>query len=186
MANKNKKTSIGVFNILKSIVDYKKTNLKQIVSMGHRAEIEEPIIYSHINALNQYIRTNRYDAADVRETECEIADLEHQAIGIRTKINKGRFAAKELDQVKIFDQMYKTIAYAPTIKELQQEKIATEIKIAKIENSMDICELNMEPGIYSDDIINQAKQDMEHYQQEYTYQNKKLQNIISQLNQLQK
>ena len=97
MAKTSKKVSMGVMNLLKSVMDYKVKPLRVLADAGVRAANEESKVCEVISNLNSYIaNARRYDAADAREAEAELYDYELRAAAIRSKVDQGHNAQKQL------------------------------------------------------------------------------------------
>ena len=96
MPKANKKVSMDVINILKSVMDYKVVPLRATVDAGKRAAQEEPVICEAISSLQHFIDNSRYDRSEALEAERELADYEIQASAVRNKINRGNIAAPQL------------------------------------------------------------------------------------------
>lgn len=171
MSNTGKKVSMAVIDVLKSIMDDKAKKLQATIADGRRAKSEEPLICEQITALRRFVVNSRYDRNEMQEAESDLADYEQQAAGIRAKINRADNAERDIVWVDKFNVSYaqikQRIKNQPRINILKEQLAAIESDIAKIEHGIDICELNMAPGVYSDEVAQQAQEDMKKYQLEY-------------------
>ncbi len=188
MATQKKKAPMALFNVLKSVVDYKAKQIRQAISVGDRAKEEEKQVCAQIASLRQFISSNRYDPAEVKEAEADLVDYEHQAAAIRGKIVQAETIKQQNDMqwVDKFNSTYRFVLIQPKIYELNQQLTEIEGNIAKIEHGIDICELNMAIGVYSDEVAQQAQVDMEKYQREYEVEAEKWRNVMRQIKELEK
>lgn len=188
MSIQKKKASKALFDVLKSVVDYKAKKIKETISAGERAKEEEILICSQIASLRQFISNNRYDPTDVREAEADLVDYEQQATAIRGKIVRAKAIKQQndLQWVDKFNSTYRVVLNQPKIHELNQQLADIEWKIEKIEHGIDICELNMAVGVYSDEVAQQAQVDMEKYQRDYAVEVEKWRNVMRQIKELEK
>ncbi|MBQ5700291.1 MAG: hypothetical protein IIV74_03295 [Alphaproteobacteria bacterium] len=177
MAKTNKKVSMGVMNLLKSVVDYKVKTLRIVADAGKRAADEETRVCEIISNLNDYIaNARRYDAADAHEAEAELYDYESQAAAIRTKIIRGEKAKTQLQYADRFYKMYDDVKGKRKAVHVIAERAELEDKIAVLEKCMEACEINMTPGLYSADVAEQAKREYDLYVAECAILYKQLQN----------
>ncbi|MBQ2859447.1 MAG: hypothetical protein IJE82_03730 [Alphaproteobacteria bacterium] len=190
MSKTNKKVSMDVINILKSVMDYKVKPLRAAVDAGKRAAQEEPGILEYISSLQHFINNSRYDRTEALEAEQEMADYEIQASGIRAKINRGTMAAEQLVYADKFYESYKDtcrqIEIGPQLQKLEFERVQLERRLVSLENNMDACEINMTPSLYGADIANQSRTDYEQFSDEYDRIYAKLQHVLWQIKSLQK
>ena len=190
MSKTNKKASMDVINILKSVMDYKVKPLRAAVDAGKRAAQEEPGILEYISSLQNFINNSRYDRAEALEAEQEMADYEIQASGIRAKINRGTMAAEQLVYADKFYESYKDtcrkIEIAPQLQKLEFERAQLERRLVSLENNMDACEINMTPSLYGADVANQSRTDYEQFSDEYDRIYTRLQHVLWQIKSLQK
>ena len=190
MPKTKKKVSMNVIHILKSVMDYKVRPLRNAVTAGKYAAMEEPVVCEYIASLQNFINNSRYDRSEAMEAEQEMADYEMQASGIRAKINRGNAAAEQLVYADKFYKSYADtchqIEIAPQLQKLESERAALESRLASLEHNMDACEINMTPNLYGVDIADQSRADYEHYSQEYDRTYQQLQNVLSHIKSLQK
>ncbi len=190
MPKTNKKVSMDVINILKSVMDYKVKPLRAAVNAGKYAALEEPVICEHISALQHFIDNSRYDRAEAMEAERELADYEMQASGIRAKINRANEAAAQLAHADKFYASYQDTCYrieiAPQLQKLDLERAQLESRLTSLEQNMDACEINITPNLYGGDVAEQSRTDLERFSQEYDRTYESLQNVLRQIKSLQK
>jgi hypothetical protein len=189
MPKTNKKVSMAVIDILKSIIVAKEKTLRAAVDAGKQAALEEPGIHEQIASLQHFINNSRYDPYEKKEAERELAEKEIQASTIRDKINRGNTAATQMVYAKQFYESYKDtcrqIEIAPQLQKLEFERVQLERRLVSLENNMDACAINMTPGLYGADIANQSRTDYKFFCEQYKAVHNQLQKIISDINQLQ-
>lgn len=190
MSKTKKRTPIGVFEVLKSIMDAKVATLNVVVNTGNRAQAELPVICERIHNLQEFARTNRYDSSDVRETETEIIEYEYQLHGIQKKIARGQMAEKELVYAKDFYASYadtcRKIQNMPAIHDLQSQCRIIEDRLSRLEDNMFACEINIDEMTRTPDVVAQSQDDLERYSREYREQSACLDALRAQLAMLQK
>lgn len=189
MSKTNKKVSMDVINILKSIMDYKVKPLRAAVDAGKQAALEEPVIHEQIASLQHFIDNSRYDRSDKKEAEQEMAEYKIRASIIRDKINRGNTAAAQMVYAKQFYESYqdtcRKINNIPKIRDMESERAELENRLATLERNIEACEINMTPNLYGADIANQSRTDYKFFCKQYNAAYKQLQKIISDINQLQ-
>ena len=190
MPKTNKKVSMNVVHILKSIMDYKVTPLRAAVDAGKHASQEEPVICEAISSLQRFIDNSRYDRSEALEAERELADYEIQASAIRGKINRGNAAAAQLVHADKFYKAYmdtcRKIENAQKIRALESERATLENRLAMLERNMEACEINMTPNLYGVDFADQSRADYEFFAAQYENAYNRLNKVMSDINQLQK
>ena len=190
MPKTNKKVSMNVIHILKSVMDYKVRPLRNAVAVGKNAAMEEPVVCECIASLQNFINNSRYDRSEAMEAEQEMADYEMQASGIRAKINRGNAAAEQLVYADKFYKSYADtchqIEIAPQLQKLESERAALESRLASLEQNMDACEINMTPNLYGGDVAEQSRGDYEYFAQEYNKTYESLKNVMQRIKLLQK
>lgn len=190
MPKTNKKVSMDVINILKSVMDYKVKPLRAAVDAGKRATQEEPVICEAISSLQHFIDNSRYDRSEALEAERELADYEIQASAIRDKINRGNMAVAQLVHADKFYKSYqdtcKKIENAPILRTMESERAELENRLATLERNMEACEINMTPNLYGIDFADQSRADYEFFAAQYENVYNRLHKVISDINQLQK
>lgn len=189
MSKTNKKVSMDVINILKSIMDYKVKPLRAAVDAGKQAALEEPVIHEQIASLQHFIDNSRYDRYEAMEAERELAEYETQASTIRNKINRGNTAAAQMVYAKQFYESYRDtcrkINNIPKIRDMESERAELENRLATLERNIEACEINMTPNLYGVDFAAQSRTDYKFFCEQYNAVYKQLQKIISNINQLQ-
>ena len=125
MPKTNKKASMDVINILKSVIEYKVNPLLE----GNRAVQEAFIMHKQIAALQNLIENNgRCDRSDRMEAEYEIpTKYKKQALAIGKKIKASKEAATALEQARKFYESYQTIKRITEIESLESKYKAWEI-----------------------------------------------------------
>ena len=177
MAKTSKKVSMGVMNLLKSVMDYKVKPLRVLADAGVRAANEESKVCEVISNLNSYIaNASRYDASDAREAEAELYDYELRAAAIRSKVDQGHNAQKQLCYADKFYKMYAEIESKQNADRVVAERAKLEDRIAVLEKCIEACEINMTPGLYSADVVEQAKREYDLYVVEWAALYRQLQN----------
>ncbi len=190
MSNPKKRTPIGVFKVLKSIMDAKVAPLREAVNTGNRAQTELPVLCERISNLQTFIRNSRYDPSDTREAEIEITEYEYQLHGIQKKIARGQSAEKDLAYAEKFYASYadtcRKIQNMSAIRELQSQCRIIEGRLSCLEDNMFACEINMDETVRTPDIVTQAQDDLEAYSREYREQSVCLDTLRARLAELQK
>lgn len=190
MSNPKKRTPIGVFEVLKSIMDAKVAPLREAVNTGNRAQTELPVLCERISNLQTFIRNSRYDPADVREAETEITEYEYQLHGIQKKIARGQSAEKDLVYADNFYASYadtcRQIRNMPMVDELRRQCRALEDKLSRLEDNMFACEINLDEAARSSAVVAQSRDDLDAYSREYQEQSAQLDLLRAQLASLQK
>lgn len=189
MSKTNKKVSMDVINILKSIMDYKVKPLRAAVDAGKHAALKEPVIHEQIASLQHFIDNSRYDRSDTMEAERELAEYEIQASTIRDKINRGNTAAAQMVYAKNFYKSYqdtcRKINNIPKIRDMESERAELENRLATLERNIEACEINMASNLYGVDFAVQSRTDYKFFCEQYNAVYNQLQKIISDINQLQ-
>lgn len=190
MTNTNKKASINIFHVLKSVMDYKVRPLHTTADAGKRAMHEEALIYETLSALRTFISNNmRYNPGEAREAEAELADYESQLSAISQKVLQGKNAAEQLKHANKFYSTYKNVCRqyntAKTLQGLESQRINLENQLAELDRRIEVCEINMTPNLYNEDIAKQSNQDYMYYYKEYENASKQLQTVIADIKSLQ-
>ena len=189
MSKTNKKVSMDVINILKSIMDYKVKPLRAAVDAGKHAALKEPVIHEQIASLQHFIDNSRYDRSEAMEAERELAEYEMQASTIRDKINRGNTAATQMAYAKQFYESYRDtcrkINNIQKIRDMESERAELENRLATLERNIEACEINMTPNLYGVDFADQSRTDYKFFCEQYNAVYNQLQKIISDINQLQ-
>lgn len=189
MSKTNKKVSMDVINILKSIMDYKVKPLRAAVDAGKQAALKEPVIHEQIASLQHFIDNSRYDRSEAMEAERELAEYEMQASTIRDKINRGNTAATQMAYAKQFYESYRDtcrkINNIQKIRDMESERAELENRLATLERNIEACEINMTPNLYGVDFADQSRTDYKFFCEQYNSVYNQLQKIISDINQLQ-
>lgn len=176
-----KTANIGVFHILKSVMDAKATKLRATVDVGCRAEQERPVLYEHISHLQQYVISNRYDRDEVRDAEMTMNDYEQQAPAINTKIDCGKIAQAELKYVDMFNNTYNMVVAAPILRNLWEQYRQIEARMDILDERMFACEINMNPSERNASVVAQSETDMEMYASEYASLTERLNDVRRQI-----
>ena len=188
-AEPTKRATLATFNILKSIMDYRARELQSAVDAGERAVQEETEICARISALQQFVISNRYDPSDAREAEQDLEDCEFQAGAIRQKIIRGRIASAQLSHVHKFNRTYNAVsdivANSPRLQDLKNARAELETRLARLDNCIDACEINMTPNVYSPELAGQSAECLSGYTQEYAQLTQRLQSITSEIRRLE-
>ena len=189
MSKTNKKVSMDVINILKSIMDYKVKPLRAAVDAGKHAALKEPVIHEQIASLQHFIDNSRYDRSEAMEAERELAEYEMQASTIRDKINRGNTAATQMAYAKQFYESYRDtcrkINNIQKIRDMESERAELENRLATLERNIEACEINMTPNLDGVDFADQSRTDYKFFCEQYNSVYNQLQKIISDINQLQ-
>lgn len=190
MANQKKCAQIGVFHILKSIVDTKVPRLHDRVSAGKRAQTEYPILVDNIKALRQYVMNCRaFDPAEYREAAADLDDKEMQLDGIQKRINNGAAAERELAYAAVFNQTYDTVCKkndASRIYELRALADELEERMSRTEDKIWACQVNMDNASRAPYIVAQAHSDADKYLAQYQELEDRLLQVRTQIKQLEK
>ena len=159
MPKTNKKASMDVINILKSVIDYKVNPLLE----GKRAVQEAFIMHKQIASLQNLIENNcRCDRSDRMEAEYEIpTKYKKQALAIGKKIKASEEAATALEQARKFYESYQTIKHITEI-----EYIESKYKVLEIHYSLTGLELaKLEP--FKQNFSKDERKIFEKYNNEY-------------------
>lgn len=186
-----KKTPIGVFHILKSVMDAKHQAAISHIELAKRASAEYPILCEHITALNQYIRNCRaFDPREQREAELDLADKEYQLLGIQSKIFRGQNAKQELVHTEKFYNIYQDVIKqhksAPKIRELREQANIIEAQMDSLDDKIWACETDMDSSCRSLSYVEQARSDAITLKAQYDELASNLACIKVQIKQLQK
>ena len=181
MVAHKKSVNIGVFNILNSIMNAKAAKLHATIDAGRRAEQERPVLYEHISHLQQYIISNRYDRAEMRDAELTMNDYEQQAAAINAKIDRGNAAQAELQYVDMFNKTYNDVVVMPILRKLREQYVQIESRMDILDERMFACEINMNPYERSASVVEQSETDMAIYQSEHAQLSAQLDDIRRQM-----
>ncbi len=186
MTEQKKKVSIGVFHVLKSIMDNKAQTLQNDVLAGDAAEHEHQLMHEHIAHLQRYASRNySSDPAEAREAEDLIESYEYQMKGIGKKIERGNIARKQLPIIKDFNTTYYDVCDIATtaqrIKDLMARRNTLEMRLASVEKNIESCEISAMPDTYRTNVTEQAQSDLERYNAEYARLTQDLQNVNREL-----
>lgn len=191
MTNQKKGAQIGVFHILKSVVDAKVSGLQDRVSAGKRAQTEYPILVDNIKALRQYVMNSRtFDPSEYYEAAADLDDKEMQLDGIQKRIDNGRTAERELTHVASFNQTYGAVCKkhnnASRIHELRAVADELEECMSHLEDKIWACQINMDNTSRAPYVVAQAHADAAKYHEEYNELENRMSKIKEQINQLTK
>ena len=190
MSNQKKRTPIGVFEVLKSIMDAKAKTLHETINIGKRAKTELPVLCERISNLQTFIWNSRYDPVEAREAEIELADNEYQLAGINKKIEKGGLAVADLVYVDKFNASYESVCNhvrnTSLIRDLRGQCRVIEDKMSQLEERIFACEVNMDADVRSPDVVAQAAADLEAYNRSYSEYNATLEALRAKISDLQK
>ena len=186
MTEQKKKVSIGVFHVLKSIMDNKARTLQNDVLAGDAAEHEHQLMQEHIAHLQRYASRNySSDPAEAREAEDLIESYEYQMKGIGKKIERGNIARKQLPIIKDFNTTYYDVCDIATtaqrIKDLLARRNTLEMRLSSVEKNIESCEITATPHTYGANVTEQAQCDLERYNVEYAKLTQDLQNVNREL-----
>lgn len=191
MTNQKKGAQIGVFHILKSVVDAKVPKLQDRVSAGKRAQTEYPILVDNIKALRQYVMNSRtFDPSEYREAAADLDDKEMQLGGIQKRIDNGRAAERELAHVASFNQTYGAVCKkhnnASRIHELRAVADELEERMSRLEDKIWACQINMDNASRAPYVVAQAHSDADDYVAQYQEVEERLLKVMEQIRQLEK
>lgn len=186
-----KKAKIGVFHILKSVVDAKTAPLHYVVETGRRAQAEYPVMCEHIAALHQVISNCRtFDPNERREAEQDLEDKEVQLTGIQNRIERAQSAKNVLSDACKFNSIYTEVCNAHNnaayIKELKGIAEELEEKMCVLEDKIWACQINMDPTSRAPYIVAQAQADADEYAAQYQDLETRLQAARNKIRQLQR
>lgn len=191
MTNQKKGAQIGVFHILKSIIDTKVPGLNDRVSAGKRAQAEYPILVDNIKSLRRYAMNCRsFDPAERRDAEADLDDKEMQLDGIQKRIENGQSAERELVHIASFNQTYNTVCQkynnVSYICELCAVADELEERMSHLEDKIWACQINMDNASRAPYVVAQAHSDADYYAAQYQEVEKRLLKVRAQIKQLQK
>lgn len=191
MTNQKKGAQIGVFHILKSVVDAKVPVLQDRVSAGKRAQTEYPILVDNIKALRQYVMNSRtFDPSEYYEAAADLDDKEMQLDGIQKRIDNGRTAERELAHVASFNQTYDAVCKkhnnASRIHELRAVADELEERMSHLEDKIWACQINMDNTSRAPYVVAQAHSDADDYVAQYQEVEERLLKVMGQIKQLKK
>ncbi len=191
MTDQKKVAPIGVFHILKSVVDAKVPKLQDRVSAGKRAQTEYPILVDNIKALRQYVMNSRtFDPSEYREAAADLDDKEMQLDGIQKRIDNGRTAERELAHVASFNQTYGAVCKkhnnASRIHELRAVADELEERMSHLEDKIWACQINMDNTSRVPYVVAQSHSDADDYVAQYQEVEERLLKVMEQIRQLEK
>lgn len=191
MATKNQGAQIGVFHILKSVVDGKLPGLQESVAVGKRAQTEQPILVDNIKSLRQYVSNCRaFDPSEYREATADLDDKEMQLDGIQRRIDSGRTAERELAYAALFNTTYNTVCKrhnnASRIRELKKLREELYERQYRLDDKIWACQLNMDLACRLPGLVNQAQEDANKYMTQYNELAARIQAINTEIEQLQR
>lgn len=161
------RANIKLFGILIGIVDAHKTRLEKQVRQGHIAAREIEGINHQIDDLEDYNIINRHDRREVEDNNRYIESL-NQDINDREVIaRRGESAAAQLPEIYAFEKKWKPILNMAEIEQIKAQYKVCEDRLAKLDDRIDACEINMDPSVRTPDVVAQAARDLEHYKSEY-------------------
>ncbi|MBR2342140.1 MAG: hypothetical protein IKA73_01605 [Alphaproteobacteria bacterium] len=178
-AKKTKRpVNIGVFHILKSIVDYKMPSVRAAVDAGHRAADEGRLIGEQIDSLERYVVANRYDRNETREAEALISDYRDQLCGIERKIMHGTEMEQHVAAAAQFEKTYKaavnkhkadsTCSVSPhSLACLQARYDELEAELGRLDDLIFATTINCDPDSRSEDLVQDSLRDLEYYNARY-------------------
>lgn len=167
MTNTRKAVSVGIMNILKSVMTHRAKQLQHAITAGEEAKKQENLLEKQIDSLNEYVAANRHDRVEVRETESEIAEYEQRLSDVRSRIYAGQSAQNQLRWVDKFNVTHREFVYGPKIRELQSEIYQIEDKMDSLDRRMFNCEINMDEYERGADVFLQSQSELEYYRNEY-------------------
>lgn len=178
-AKKTKRpVNIGVFHILKSIVDYKMPSVRAAVDAGRRASDEGRLIGEQIDSLERYVVANRYDRSECREAESMISDYRDQLCGIERKIMHGAEMKQHVAAAAQFEKTYKSAvaehragttraADADSLARLQARYDELEAELGRLDDKIFATTVNCDPDSRSEDLVQDSLRDLEYYNARY-------------------
>lgn len=178
-----RRVNIGVFNILKSLVDNKRPALQSAVDNGHRAISKIDNCHRNISNLQRFIDNNRYDRADTIEAQSEIADMEHEISVLQPVANKLASAQRELNAAENFDKTYNRVVKDACLVELRRQYDKLDEYSEILSDTMFAAQANMNPSERDANTYEQAIADTERYRQEYEDTIQRMQEIAAQIKQ---
>ncbi len=113
-------------------------------------DAEIKMLCASIVATEQYIATNRFDRAGVREAESDLAEMEARLYALRHQ-----------------QRLFRTTATRNKIQSLYQEYNQLDARQNKLDDRMFACQVNMDTTCRDAATCSQASEDYEHYAQEY-------------------
>lgn len=175
-----KRVNIGVFHILKSIVDSKVAVAKPLVARATQAEATLPDLWSHLQSLRDWERSiSRYETPRYEDGEDTPADLEIKIGKAKQDAARGVYARQDL---KFADEF--NITYKLAIREPQMQAFRAELHDAEAwaEHWS-----RMRSGISLDDYedIDDMERDRAYFTCEYEQAVKNVRDLKSKLNELQ-
>lgn len=168
-----------IFDILKSLVDKKVPVLRRQLVQGVDARHKIVSLQSQISDLQKYVVNNRYDRAEVLETEELIYKYEQDIKDLKEVAIKSDFAHRELNESAKFYTTYKIIRNKSKLDKLHYEYNILDERADKLNDLMFVCEINMDQAERSPEVYEQASDEMKRYEAEYL-------TIINRMNQITK
>lgn len=190
-AKKTKRpVNIGVFHILKSIVDYKMPSVRAAVDAGQRAADEGHLIGEQINNLERYVVTNRYDRSECREAESMISDYRAQLCGIERKIMHGAEMEPHVAAAAQFEKTYKSAvaehragttraADADSLAGLRARYNELESELSRLDDQIFAATVNCDPDSRSEDLVQDSLRDLEYMNARYAELTQQQSQILS-------
>ena len=172
-AKKTKRpVNIGVFHILKSIVDYNMPSVRAAVDAGRRAADEGRLIGEQIDSLERYVVANRYDRNETREAEALISDYRDQLCGIERKIMHGAEMEQHVAAAAQFEKTYKAAVNKCSVSPhslacLQARYDELEAELGRLDDQIFATIINCDPDSRSEDLVQDSLRDLEYYNARY-------------------
>lgn len=175
-----KRVNIGVFHVLKSIVDSKVAVAQPLVVRAKKASDSLPGLYAYLQSLQDWERSiSRYETPQYEAGEDTPSDLERKISCTEEDVARGELAARDLMFADKFNATYKLAMLTPKLNAVRKELRDAEAWVehwAALKNS--ICLDDYEDA---DDM----ERDKGYYAQEYERALRNVRNLKIKLNDLQ-
>ena len=175
-----KRVNIGVFHILKSVVDFKAAKAKPLAESAEQADAELPGLNVRLQGLRDWEASiSHYETPRYEKGEDTPADLEHKIEIAKDNIARGAFAIQELKFADKFNATYKVAMLEPRLEAFRIDLRDAE---AWVEHWA-----RMRNGISLDDYedTDDMERDRTYFAFEYEQAIKRVRELKSKLNELQ-
>lgn len=175
-----KRVNIGVFHILKSVVDSKVAVARPLVVRGKKASEALPGLYAHLQSLQEWERSiSRYETPHYEADEDTPADLERKIESAKMDTARGELAAKDLKFADEFNVTYKLAVLTPKLDAVRKDLRDAEAWVehwAVLKNSISLDD-------YED--TDDMERDKTYYTKEYERALRNVRDLKTKLNDLQ-
>lgn len=175
-----KRVNIGVFHILKSVVDFKVAKAKPLAESAKQADAELPGLNARLQGLREWENSIvRYEKPSYETNEETPYDLERKIEAAQNDIARGAFPIQELKFADKFNVTYKLAMLEPKLETFRADLRDAEAWVehwAQLRNSISMDD-------YED--VDDMERDRAYYACEYERAIKNVRDLKSRLIELQ-